>query len=115
MELKVLGPQDYNMLKGTPGEELLTQDNSVVIIAEEDGKVIGHLALINLIHMEGAWVDPSRRSEAVIQRLEEAVLAKAKESGLKYVHVYAPTVEHETFFQRRGWERLPLSVWAKEL
>lgn len=115
MEIRTLGSEDYDLLKGTPGEGFLTPDNSLVMVAEEGGKVVGHLALINLMHLEGAWVDPSKRTEAVIQRLEEAVLAKAKESGLKYVHVYAPTVEHETFFQRRGWERLPLSVWAKEL
>lgn len=116
MEVRVLEANEYDKLKDTPVGEVFTPDNSIVIVVEDaNGKVVGRMALLNLIHLEGTWIEEGKRNGLILHKLEEALLAKAKECGLKYIHTYAPTLMHEDLLQRAGWERLPFSVWAKEV
>lgn len=113
MEIKILEPSEYSLLKDTPDGQLFTPENSVVPAAIEDGKIVIRLPLMNLIHLEGSWSD--RRRGETFKKVEELLYEHAKKLGLSHIHTYAPTLAHEDILQRAGWERLPVSVWTKEL
>jgi len=115
MEVKVLGPNEYDALKETPSGEVFTPDNCIALVAIEGEEVVGRMTLMNLIHLEGSWIKDGHRNSQTLRALEQAIYAEAKRLGLTYIHSYAPTPAHETMLQRSGWSRMPLSVWVKDL
>jgi len=114
-EIRVLEANEYDLLKDTPGGEFFTPENSIVLIAEDNGKVIARCAIMNVVHAEGTWIQEGRRNGIMLPKLEQALLGKARAVGLKFIHMYASDAMQESVLQRLDWTRLPLSIWAKEL
>lgn len=65
---RILPPAEYDKLVGHPafGSWIPNPEWSIVVVGEEDGKIVGLWSAINVVQMEGFWVDPAYRRRSRI-------------------------------------------------
>lgn len=81
---------------------------TAVLVVEDDGQIVGHLALVPLWHAEAIWIAPGRRRRAgVFRRLLRALGAAAR--GLNAPRVIPGSMgpEMDRILERLGAEPLP--------
>ena len=90
-------------------------EKSITVVAKNDGVIIGRMMLLNLAHVEAAWVNEDYRSGSLLQRMTKMIEEEARKLGIATVFVYSETHEMDDYIQRLGYERSPLRVFRKEL
>jgi len=114
MKIKFLEPNEYHKLDGIDGAGF-TPDNSLVAVAvDDDDKVIGRMAIVQLPHLEGSWVAPAHRGSTVGARLEKTCVNKLKELGAATVIGFAPDDTLELYLKRLGYTKFA-TAWKKEI
>lgn len=105
-------PQRWNELpKPTP-----PPDCSVAVVAHDDeGKLIGTMYLVSPAHLEGAWVDFSKRGGWVLHRLVNKAEELSKKAKLSKLFAYAVDAKMENYLERLGYKKTPMTVWEKGL
>lgn len=90
-------------------------EKSITIVARHEGQIVGRMMIINLAHVEAAWVNERFRSGALLERMTKEIENQAREVGIKTVFVYSETYEMDDYIARLGYERSPLRVFRKDL
>jgi hypothetical protein len=114
MEIRLLKKDEYPMLKDLPGQLVLDPDSSIVAVVIVDGKIKGRMVVLNLPHIEGAWIDPEIRKGLTLARMETLLTKELKKLGAKVALAYAVNKEMESYIQRLGYKHLA-SAWIKEI
>lgn len=90
-------------------------EKSITVVAKQDGVIIGRMMLINLAHVEAAWVNERFRSGSLLERMTREIEKEAQKVGIKTVFVYSETHEMDNYIERLGYDRSPLRVFRKDL
>ena len=114
MKLRVLEENEYGVLKSF-GDRFFPPEQSVVVIAEDDREIVGRVMLLAPAHMEGPYIIPKFRGSGLLFRLERRIVNEAKNLGASRILAYAANEQIESYLARLGYERLPMTVWIKEI
>ena len=90
-------------------------EKSVAVVAKQDGQIIGRMMLINLAHVEAAWINERFRSGSLLEHMTREIEKQALQIGIKTLFVYSETDEMDSYIGRLGYDRSPLRVFRKEL
>lgn len=113
-EVKVLQPEDWDLLQQAPDGVILDNRWAAAIVATENGKLVGRMYLCLMPHIEGTWVAEEKQGSSVGFRLERQLEAQARSMHVSKVLAYC-TPEHETYMRRLGWTKANVTVWEKDL
>ena len=72
------------------------------LVAEQDGRLIGFIALTPDGHIDLLFVLPEVMGRGVAKKLYDAVISEAERSGLSKLDVEASHLAR-SFFEREGW------------
>ncbi len=111
MTTRVLPTGEWSILADTDFGPILTRLNpaaTTIIVAEDEGDLIGCWGLITFAHVEGLWIAPSHRKRGrVLVRLWDAMRALATGRSIDVVYTGALCGEVERLLESRHAERLP--------
>ncbi len=82
---------------------------SVVVVAEEEGKVVGMLAAQYVFHIEPLWVDKEHRGRFIIPPLVNELLRHVPDIEYAFSHTEDPQVG--TLLKLFGMKELPWKVF----
>lgn len=116
MTSRVLPPDEWPRLAGTPLEPLLSAlipDQTVIRVVEDaDGQIIGTVGLWSMVHLEGLWIAPEHQGKAaVIRALIDGTNATAAAHDLTLAMSGAYTPEMVSFLERLGGDRQSAAVF----
>lgn len=99
-------------------EKLPWPDDAKVIYAfDENDQIIGRIALMNVLHVEGAWIKNDRRNGIVLGRLFEKVEELLKEdnrtSALSFIKEDAKEIIAQ--MPKANYIQLPYKVFLKPI
>jgi hypothetical protein len=116
MEIRILREDEYGLLENIPDEERanVSPENTIVAAVLDDGKIKGRLVLINLPHIEAAWISPEIRNGIALAKMESLLIEQLKKLGAKLVLGFAINKKMESYFKRRGYS-IVATAWKKEL
>lgn len=90
-------------------------NNSIAIVGEREGEIIGRAFILNVAHLEGPWVKEGVRGGILANRLVMAAIAKAKQVGLTKLFAYAATERIEQCLKVLGFEKSSFTVWTRNI
>jgi len=90
-------------------------NQSIAVVAKDDGVVIGRMMLIAVAHVEGAWINDRYRNGTILERMTKEIEKQAREAGLKTVFAYSDKLDMDGYIERLGYDRTPLRVFRKDL
>lgn len=109
-----LSSEEYVILKNIADGYVPDPSNSIAIIAEENGRIIGRMLLVAMAHIEATWIHPEARGGVVGFRMERAMETEAKMAGINRLLAYSPPpLSH--FMQRLGFRKLEYEILEKEI
>ena len=116
MEIKILTPDEYRLLDMVPEPDrvLLNPENTWVVGAIENGRLVGRLVALSLPHIECAWIDPAHRNGLLLQRMESALTWKLKTLGAGLAIAFAVDPKMESYCRRLGYLQFA-TAWRKEM
>lgn len=115
MVIRALAPEEYGCLTQVEEGVVPDPENSRVVVAIDNDKVVGRAMIVAMPHLEGTWVAPDARGGTVGYRLERAVCEEAREAGLKKLMAFSTDPKHTQYLQRLGWRAETYTVLSKEL
>lgn len=115
IETKRLQPEEYSGLAAVAEGHVPSPDASIAVVATDEGRVVGRMFVVFVAHLEGTWVESESRGGAVVRRLFDRIQGEAKSAGLGRVMAYSTSGEHDAYLHRLGFERMPWTVWGKDL
>jgi hypothetical protein len=116
MEIRILKSDEFALLDSIPYPDAvkIDPDNTIVAAVIKDGKLKGRLVLLNIPHLEAAWLAPEIRNGIALARMETLLIEQLKKLGAKIVLGFAVNDKMESYFKRRGYEKFA-SAWKKEI
>lgn len=115
IQVRELEKSEYGKLAGISEGYIPPKDASLVLVAEENGEIVGRMFLLFPAHIEGTWVKEGSRNGWVGWNLVGAMQRKAASLGLKKLLAFAADGKIEDYLERLGFKRQPLSIWGKEI
>ncbi len=115
IEIRELEKSEYARLAQVSEGCIPNPETSSVIIAEQDGKIVGRMFLVCMPYIEGTWISPDARNGTCGMRLLHGMEAKVRSLGVKMLLAYAPDAHIEDYLSRIGFQRKPVTVWGKEI
>jgi N-acetylglutamate synthase-like GNAT family acetyltransferase len=110
-----LPAEEYDALLSVEEGYRPDPEKSITVVAKHDGVVVGRMMLLNLAHVEAAWINESFRSRSLLERMTKEIEKQAAAVGVKTLLVYSETYEMDSYIERLGYTRSPLRVFRKEL
>lgn len=114
MTIEKLTPEQYPILKDVADGYVPDAANSVAIVAKDGADYVGRILLVALAHVEGTWIREDKRHGSFGLRMWNRMEKEAKEIGLTQLFAYCEP-KHDSYMERLGYIRVPVSVWRKEL
>jgi N-acetylglutamate synthase-like GNAT family acetyltransferase len=115
IETRRLHATEYSRLRDFGDGATPIPGASIAVVAEACGVPAGRMFVVFVAHVEGTWVGEAARSGIVGRRLLEQIEAEAAKEGLTKLMAYSTSGEHDSYLHRLGFERLPWTVWQKEV
>lgn len=113
--VKRLDASNWGILLQSPDGVVLNPAMTTAVVAlNENDEMVGRMYLCLMPHIEGTWVRDDYRSGSVGFRLEKEMEKVCKELGVSKVMAYCGP-ELETYMERLGFTKAPVSVWVKEM
>ncbi len=107
---------EWGRLKEFPDDIVPDSDKAIAIVSEgNSGKLDGRVFIVSPVHLEALYIDPTRRSTALLSRLVERAEKEAKAIGLSKLYAYGDGPVMESYISRLKYERERWSVWRKDL
>lgn len=114
--VRVLDPEEYDLLRQVPDGFMPDPENSVAVVALDDsGRLAGRMTVVVIPHLEGTWVREDFRGGTVAFRMEKAVIERMRELGPKKLLAFVVDETHEGYMERLGYRKLQMTVWEKEI
>jgi len=115
---------EYKVVNGAAARKIDIQNlpwpNDATVIYAIDtnsNEIIGRLALMNVLHIEGAWIKEDRRNSIVLPRLFEEIESILKQdertSALSFVNENDKKLIEQ--MPKRNYVKLPYNVFLKNL
>lgn len=110
-----LPAEEYNDLLSVEEGYRPDPEKSITVVAKHEGQIVGRMMLINLAHVEAAWVNERFRSGSILERMTREIEKEANKLGIKTIFVYSESHEMDDYIWRLGYQRSPLRVFRKDL
>jgi len=114
METRRLREDEFDLLRSTPEPNDISPENTAVIAAFDGNRLVGRLAVLNVPHIEGVWIDRQYRNGTMLSRLERKAVEILRECGASAVLAVAINNKIEGYLERLGYKRIG-SLWSKEV
>ena len=115
IRVRELDKAEYGKLAEISEGYIPPEDSSLVLVAEENGEIVGRMMLLFPAHIEGTWVKEGSRNRRVGWKLMQVMEEKAATLGLGKLLAFAMEKTIEGYLERLRFKREPMSVWSKEL
>lgn len=89
--------------------------SSIVIVARENGAIVGRMMLLSLVHLEGTWIDPTHRCGRILVKMMKEMEKQAYEAGVRTMFAYSGSADVSDYLGRLGYKQSPLTIFEKEL
>jgi hypothetical protein len=110
MTCRLLGHGEYGRLTGSTLESVLSilPPAAQVLVVEEGGEIVGHLAVVPLWHTDGLWISPGHRKRGRVFRLLAQGLGRMVETlGISTVIPGSDSEEMDRILAGLGAVQLP--------
>lgn len=115
IQVRELEKSEYGKLAHVAEGYIPPADYSIVMVAEDEGEIVGRIFLISPVHIEGPWIRNDKRCGLILTRLIEAAERQGRKVGVKTIFAYAVSEEIEGGLVRLGFAKRELTVWSKEI
>ena len=94
MTSRILPPSEWHRLPpdvdrlpdGRHVRDLLSPETTEIHVVEQDGRILGAVTMLRVVHAECVWIDPRYRGHfGVVKRLLRGISATARRWGTKVV------------------------------
>lgn len=90
-------------------------EHSIVVVAKQDGQIIGRMFLLEMAHVEGTWVHDRFRNGTILAKLMAELEKEARGAALKTIFAYSQTKKIGEYIERLGYVPTELKVFRKDL
>lgn len=80
--LRFLPPEEWGKLEGPLTRTQPDPKHTLILVAEEEGKIVGTWAATELITMEGLWVAEKYRGSALPVKIYNTMIEELKKLGV---------------------------------
>lgn len=115
IDIRRLTLSEYSLLDSFEDAFKPQPDKGISIVAMNNFDVIGRAFILTPAHLEGVLVKPAWRNGTLLQRLVDAAELEARAEGITKLFAYAIDDKKADYLWRLGYEKLPWSVWGKDL
>lgn len=121
MEVRVLPKDAFDRLDGIGGPletlpEPLDPEQTIVIVAEDAGVIVGYWVLFDAVHAEPLWIDPDHRNRPQLAvLLLQTLLTELRAHGIQTVCGIIGDPEAavmEPMARKVGMQPLPGRLWG---
>ncbi len=100
-----------------PGNIPWPEDSLGVGAFDQEGKCVGRMVMINLPHLEGAWVADDRKGTTLAFRLLNGLEDVLRTLGRTHLFTFIPSADMnlKQMAERIGFKRLPWDIYLKEI
>jgi N-acetylglutamate synthase-like GNAT family acetyltransferase len=114
---RVLPPEEWARLEALPfgRNGLPGRDDMVVVVAEEDGAIVGLWSAMTAVHMEGLWVADRLRRTGVFDGINARMLETLKKLGIRNVFTLVAEPYVKEIALKRGFVDIGHEVLMQEL
>lgn len=95
-------------------QSLPCPEASAILVAEEQGGIVGFLVIQPVVHAEPVWVREDHRGNGIARKLFSEVDDFMKGIGIKAYYTFSTETIVERLAQGNGMSLLPWKVWMKE-
>lgn len=110
MTIRRLKSEEYPLLKNVADGFVPDPENSIAIVAEDDGEIVGRMLLVALPHIEGTWIDPRRRKGSLLAKMFRQM---ESEAPVPRLFAFTPTGTISGYIERLGYSKLDVEVHEK--
>lgn len=89
--------------------------DAIVIYARDGDSIVGRSGIVSVPHVEGVWVEESRRGTGVLASVMIAAQNLAKNKGASKVFAFATSDTNADYLERLGYKKKHWTVWEKEI
>jgi hypothetical protein len=118
MDWKILPPDEWHRIKAELPDSPLAalehfdQMEGVVIVVEQDGKLVGHWPLILTWHAEPLYLDPAyRKSGPALKHLLEGLFTTMRQTDIASALVIIEDPELQAAGARLGFQPVPGALY----
>jgi N-acetylglutamate synthase-like GNAT family acetyltransferase len=115
IEIERLHPSEFGLLTSIGDGHVPNPDQSIVVVARNDSRIIARISLMAPTHAEGIYIEPEYRGKMLFSRLMAAVEVEARGEGITELFAYAINTDIGNYLLRTGYRLRPWSVFSKEL
>lgn len=116
MQVRLLKPNEYELLKQAPDKFVPDPRLSLVVAATSGDKLIGRICVLPVCHVEGAWIKRKHRGNTIGFRMHKKLSEEASRLwNLGKLIAFAVDSEMEDYLNRLGYKKSPMTVWEKEI
>lgn len=109
---RLLPPQEWGRL-ADPALAGLVPGSATIIVVEVDGQIVAHWAAMQVVHVEGLWMDPDYAGHAGVGRaLLSAMVEQLRALQVREALTQAGTPEVEALCEKAGGQRVPGTTWV---
>lgn len=113
--LRILPADEYGRLKDVADGICPDPKITRVLVAEQDGQIVGRTMLMAPTHIEGTWVREDQRGGFLGKRLLDGIEAEAKKTGISRLFAYAADVMVAHYLRRLGYQPVEVTVFYKDI
>ena len=115
ISIRRLKPVEYEKLLSVGDGYTPDPNRSVTVVAENGHHIIGRIFLVAPAHVEAVYIEPPWRNGPTFKSLVDAIEIEARAEGISRVLAYAKDNEMADYISRLGYEKLPVTVYKKDL
>ena len=102
------------MLRLQP-DEIQWPESSNFVGAFEEGKLVGRIGAMSVVHLEGTWVEEKYRKTMLPYRMFSFMEGRLKDAGLTHVLAFSASPVITDYLERLGYKEEKLTILSKEL
>lgn len=110
MTTRLLPRSEWPRLAGTEVDPVWTRlpEHAEVLVIEDDGRIVGTLVLVSLLHAECLWIAPAyRQRPSVMRRLLSGMWDTARARGARSLWSGSLSETTTRILQRLGGQEIP--------
>jgi len=115
MKIERLPEDQYDSLLEIEEGYCPDPNSSIVVVAKDDGEIVGRMFLLSLAHIEGTWINKQHRNGTIAFRMIKLMEQEAKKIGINTLFAYSKSDDVSGYMERLGYKKTDMVVFEKEI
>ena len=115
MIARVLDPSEWGKLEVTGNEPMhayVPEEKMSVVVVEDEGAIVGTITIMQVTHLESAWISPSYRGNAgVVSKLLKATFEESRKVSGGWVMCQSTSDSWSDILKRLGGVKIPVETF----